>query len=290
MRHYKYVVLGGGIVGHMVARRLEEKGVSKSDYIVLESKSSGKCGNFMYGTFYFHKPVACFKTRSISIRTTIDGASPTREGILRYKDKIGKGSETEEEWGHQFDEWNTGFALNEEFPMKDLNISYDTYVKSIDLDYRFVNIVNSKGENDKIGYHTLINTLPLSIFTSMSSLSTGAFLPRINFKYAPIYVEMLPCLKPRIRDIEINYFSEKDVPIYRSTICHDVVHFESLREPEKGKRYVQLSPGKLYGKGELIDWVLYVSRDCGVRHFGRFAKWSSNELSHETYEDILRRL
>lgn len=276
--HVKYLVLGGGITGRIVQSILK-------DSWILESKEDDSSNlSFNFGTNYLWKPIPGFEVVPVHVSTRVDEAYPTKESILRYKNKVGKGGE---DWGLQFEPESTGYLIT---GLPIAKISYRHRVVRINPDIRKVEIeISEKDKSPKFQtffYHYLISTIPLVDLIRLCGLETQYPL-QTSFIHRNIYVKVVPRPENYVSSdnmIYVNYVSNPLTDTYRYCDRGNKRHCEYLNIPG-GFPYRKLYPGKLWSS-PFISIIRSELKQKNIFCFGRYGKWNPNELLHETYEEV----
>jgi hypothetical protein len=273
------IILGGGITGRMV--QYLKGGVIFESKLTLTEKQVSQ--NF--GTNYLWKPIDGFTTKAMRVVTRIDDALPTDDSIRRYKNKIGKGSEPENEWGLQFQPESIGYFI-EKYPSDNLLIKYGYRVIEINLKNKWLKVDDMESKQVlTFTYDTLISTLPLNQFVALTE-SSIKFPLQTAFQCRPVYVriQQTPIESLRSQDeVYVNYISNPLVQPYRYCDRFGERHYESLTPI--GFPHKRLYPGKIW-KCNLTEPILNNLAAFDVFCFGRYGRWNPNELLHETYEEI----
>lgn len=265
------MILGGGITGRLA-------GYLWPSASILERNSEEKSNQLtrMWGTNYLWEPLPGFDCPPFKVTTEIDGQIATKDAILRYKEKIGKASESQESWGLQFQHVTTGYEFNH-VPRGQLVPSFA--VDRIDLSNQRVHAGDRMVE-----YSMLISTVPMSTLVSLVGFLKSDLIDR-HLHHQPIYISLhkqLPEEEPS-RDMYVNYLTDESTPVYRYCIRDGLQHAEQLAKTDRTT--IVVNPGKIY-YSTIAQSFLRVLRKRNVFCFGRFATWNSNELVHETYKKL----
>lgn len=266
----KTVILGGGITGRIVNYLIP-------DSVVMEANSPIRMTH-QYGTNYLWKEIEGFPSIPIRIVTTVDGQVPTIESIQRYKNKVGRQDEDKSEWGLQFQPETRGHFI-QSYP--ETNIKYEARAYSIDLKEHKIHFPQL---NEVVQYDQLISTIPLVGLVILTGLN--ARFPVNSFKYKPVFIKMVPTPPeiPRLKDtVNVNYLSDPTIQPYRYCDRFGERHYESLTPMDFPHK--KLSPGKIW-ESSYTPMILQYLESFNIKCFGRYGKWSTNELLHETYEEV----
>lgn len=270
---FETLIIGGGVSGIMAQYVFP-------DSMILDAKSVENANDMTasYGANYLWEPIECFESKEVLVMTSVDGRPPEFQSIKRYKNKIGKGHENAEDWNEQFRMLQKGHIIVK--PNFEIKALYSSSVTHVDLDRRLVEVRTGR-ERRRIYYDTLISTIPMDILVSLSRLNYRFPVDTV-FKCNPIYVR-----RTKTRDLtyvfRVDYISDPTNPVYRSSRYLDTVQEESLI-PFVGGSNV-LRPGKIYDSNatELIREHFYSN---GVVCVGRYGKWVSDELIHQTFHTL----
>lgn len=235
-----------------------------------------------WGANYWWSPIAGLECREFKVITTIDGDPATPESIHAYKTRVGKAHETYTRPGMvaaQFEHESIGYAPLE-FPAP-RNIRYRAHVVSIDPFRKQVSLRD--GEN--IPYERVISTVPLPALRAMVDAAVLTPFDVLNFRSTPIYVvEKKEYV--RARDyVWVDYRTAGSA--YRATTHLDgSLHLE-YAEPPRGALSKKLLPGRIYDVNHTRALVHELSL-LNIHCFGRYARWDSDELLHQTDADLKR--
>lgn len=260
----KDVILGAGISGRILKHFIP-------DAIVYESGCPSIHLNSSVGANYVWQPLEGFDCKPVQVFTTVDGLLPSSESIRRYKNKVGKDNENEEDWAEQFRPVQSGYLLRHEtvpamYNMKCVEISLN--------DHRL------KFEDGSIAhYDTLFSTIPLPVLCQLCRMDVPV---KTAFRYIPIFVKVEVDEYPS-PSIIVDYVSSPCAQEYRVTRRCGEIHRESLH-PFVGPHKV-LWPGKIWNS-PMVQTVLTRLLHHGVVCFGRYASWNSDELIHQTYAKV----
>ncbi|TXH19719.1 MAG: hypothetical protein E6R03_00120 [Hyphomicrobiaceae bacterium] len=269
------LVIGGGLTGHLVQRVLP-------DALILDWNSPAAVPTVpkMWGAQYLWHPIGGWAHTSCLVHTSIDGHPATPESILKYKTAIGKGVEVisrPDAVAAQFQPEMTGYMLDE-IP-RPTNIQYQCHVVAVDLDRQ--RVVTRNGGS--YAYDVLVSSIPLPALLRMAR----PIYPRIpSFRARAVYVmeHTEPHATVGEGFLHVNYLTSS--PVYRETTRHTGrVHRETLSSDYAMMAAKKLVPGKIWDEPDtpfILDWL----RDHNVYCFGRYARWDSDELLHQTDADI----
>lgn len=261
----KVVVIGGGYVGQLVqlacplARVLDWKKQAPTNH--LETR---------IGPQYLWEPIPGVPYAKFEVTTLVDGAPPTPDGILAYKQKIGKVDDGGD-WGRQFEHKMPGYHSELPVPL----IEYDRRVIRADLERQELFMA----DGSCIEYDVLINTIPLPAFLD----NTRIIVDEVELKSNAIYM-LQSAARNQIDGMQLNYLSSPEVPWYRVTQSWDGLFFESLGNAMGCRR---LLPGKIHPHKD-SERLLARLRADNIYCFGRYATWRPDELAHETWREIER--
>lgn len=275
----KTIIIGGGHIGQLAGWLMPHA-------TVLDWRRPPAVGDRhrprRYGAMYLHEPLEGLPCRPVTIRTTIDGAVATISAARDYKAKVGKSDDLlrEHHWHKQFIEYTAGWEL-ESFP--DVEVQWGAIVTEIHLDRQQVYV---KG-GEILDWDRIISTIPL--FSLMEMLGIPCPTP---LQHAPIAVRTAPRpldLPAMTTDIHVNYVSDPGIPVYRTTDRGSQRDNEWLYEANRsmGVAMKVLRPGKIYPESWVPSMVAELNR-MGVYPVGRAGRWASDELTHDSYKDLLR--
>lgn len=264
------IILGAGISGRILKHFFP-------DALVLEANGPVSHLNSTMGANYVWKPLDGFHTEPVRVVTTVDGQFPQTESIRRYKNKIGKDMENEEDWKEQFKPVQHGHLLvcDEVLPAM-----YDTRVTHIDMLGRKV-YAKVGDHNASFDYGRILSTLPLPVLVKLCDMDVPHRTP---FRFQPIYVKV----EKSVTDaglMRVDYVSSPCDNVYRITEKSGERHYESL-SPFTGE-YKTLFPGKIWNSPLTHDIKSKLAEEW-IFTFGRYASWNSDELIHQTYEQVAR--
>lgn len=275
----KTVVIGGGITGRIVQFFIPNA-------VVLESKTEEESNRHMtrdFGANYLWEPLGGFGCRPLKVVTTVDWERPNGEAIKRYKNKIGKGYENKEDYLEQFQYDSIGWQITDYPPCR---IDYGMKVLAVDINQKVVTVLNPGAENHeeltfKLAYDVLFTSMPLPGFVKIANLQ-NVWPVETMFRYQPIYVRVSGDYQ-KSNLIVVNYISDPTDPRYRVTARDGQKHVESLSK--SSEQDVKIFPGKIY-EDPMVPPLLSFLRSNNIFPIGRFGKWESDELVHNTYAEI----
>lgn len=233
-----------------------------------------------WGANYWWKPIAGMACEEFDVFTTIDNSRATPEAIHAYKTRVGKAQETYTRPGmvaSQFEYQAKGYAPLE-FPSP-TNIRYKSHVVRIDPFRRHVCL----RDGSLVKYEKLISTIPLPALRAMVDAAVLSSFDTVRFQASPIYVvEKKDAFKPRA-SMSVDYRTTG--PAYRATAHRDgSLHLEYSDTPS-GEMSKKLIPGRIYDTPYARPLVAEMAL-MDIYCFGRYARWDSDELLHQTDEDI----
>lgn len=257
----RVVIIGGGFMGQLIQMLIP--GARCLDW----QPKPPEVANRQLGAQYLWEPVRELACQKFEVITGIDGEEATDDSILAYKKKVGK-EQDESDWRAQFQRTMPGYKILYSIPS---NVEYGMRVMGINRESRLLYMAN----HPEVPYDILISTVPLPFLAKLCG--TRPFNPVSR----PIFVQTLPSQVPGPSPWwTVNYNSDPNDPIYRTTVRDGQIHFEAL-QPVDESGWRRLIPGKIYKhphaaavRDELASKDIY----C----FGRFARWEPEELAHET--------
>lgn len=224
------------------------------------------------GPQYLWEPIPELPCRLFMVHTTVDGKDGTEAAIRAYKEKVGKLLDNGD-WRAQFKPWMQGYECT---VMPKVPVEYGMRIKEIDIKTRKILMI----DNRVFRYDLLISTIPLP-----SLLLMMGFKLHSTFKFRRIYIQRSVIGLPGAsHDMQVNYISMPETPVYRQTIRDGQIFTESL-DHLVGPDITAIMPGKIYAHEDAPGLVKDL-RECGVLCFGRYARWSPDELAHETLRDV----
>jgi hypothetical protein len=196
--------------------------------------------------------------------------------------KIGKAEEDPSNWKTQFMFDQTGWEF---LTMPTPRIHYNKRIIYIKSNSRTVEF----DDGTKLNYGVLVSTIPLYSLLALLNWEQ----PIGELKFAPIYVRRVPAAelpqteqaKYHPTEFYVNYVSDPDMLYYRFTDRDGERHYESL-VPLPTPCH-KLTPGKIHDHPGTLA-VVDALNDLGIFPFGRYGRWQSNELVHETWADIVK--
>lgn len=269
----KIVGIGGGMTGRMLnhlcpaAKVFEARSFLPEDQLMVN-----------FGTNYLWKFLPGFSCKPIKVITHIDGRDATEASIKRYKTKVGKSYESAEDCLEQFEPESRGWEI---VGYPENSIMYGYRAVEVDIKSRTVTFVVD-GDPFRVEYDMLFSSIPLNILVSLCGLDY-TYPVNTTFKSSPITVAIHGDYNFESSLIYVNYISDPTIPEYRVCQRNGKIHVESLR-PLEGNT-IKLFPGKIHDNPLTREIVRYLNAH-DVFPVGRFGKWSSDELIHNTYEEL----
>jgi len=280
----RIVILGGGMVGQLAKFLFPDAAVL--DWRARPIRKSSPFATIqLLGAMYLWEPLEGLPCTSFVVHTTVDGEEANETTVAAYKEKIGKPGDMSH-WRTQFQPTTIGWRLTGIPDSEKVQILYGAFVEQIDVNRR--EIILRSGEI--FPYTILVSTIPLPSFMSMVGM--GAPSP---FQHFDICIKESPTpldvawAKAQDNILRINYLSDRNVPVYRTTDWAGSRHYEWLkvhgRSREMGLPTKVISPGKILPHPFTPKVITDLSY-CGVYPFGRFGRWAPDELLHMTYKDL----
>jgi hypothetical protein len=267
------LVIGGGINGRMVQHIIPSATV-----LDWSGPPTGDPTPKFYGANYLWRPIPGVACRHVEVRTTIDGKTPTVEGIRAYKKRIGKEHELTAPGEltllqmTQFKPSMDGYEI-ERWPAS--RITYAARVSSISAEHRQIRVNDST-----LNYDLLVSTIPLpSILSMMGQRGLNGI-----FRSQKIKVRVRPTTTP-FGDglLWVDYVTDPAFEEYRRTVRGQEIHDETLGNFPGEQRV--LTPGKIWDTPRSQEFLEELeSRD--IYCFGRYGAWRSDELVHHTVKRI----
>lgn len=268
----KTIVIGGGISGKIVGYFLPES-------TILEKENDGsECQRiFELGSNYLWKPLRGFKCQRIDVFTHVNGMHATYDNVQMYKHKIGKEDERYDMWENHFKFKRDGWRIKE-YPKNE--IMYGCKVIHIDTHEKIVHGILHDSIGIHLHYDRLISTIPLNKLVELCTPELR--IPQNIFKFSPIYIKTFPELRT-MDYIYLNYISDPRIKSYRFSIHKGTRYVESLYSSEKDT--MKLIPGKIWDNPKISGLLEYLKMK-DIHCVGRYGKWKSNELIHETFNEV----
>lgn len=273
----RIVVIGGGLVGRLVQMAVVEAKIydwrRKPDYLDITRPPT-------FGAQYLWAPIPGIVSEPITVKTTVDLLPPEPGRIIAYKDKVGKGSDGGD-WVAQFTSPMAGHRL---VSMPEPAMTFGAMVTAVDVRRQVVRL-KIGGEDVWEPYDHLVSTIPLYTFLRL----VGKKFPG-GAAYQPIYVNVVnkcPVILPPDTWL-VNYWSQANTPLYRSTFRDGETHHETL-VPQTKLGYKKIIPGKIYVTPEQVQPLKEIREwlaSCSIWLFGRYGAWNPDELLHQTWENI----
>jgi len=267
------VIIGGGMVGRVAQRYMP-------DALILDwgPPPVATPRPQTFGAIYWWEPVADLPCVQFQVLTTIDGETPTPEGIRAYKERVGKGFEVQtrpDAVARQFQPLSHGYAPTS-FPAP-TRIMYRARVERIDPDARMLHMANG----DTYLYSHLVSTIPLPALLKMFPFDAVDQFEHIEFRSRPIFVTVAPDDHEARTVLQVNYSTTRNA--YRETRHLDgSTHREYASAPMHTELPVKkLVPGRIYDVPQAAELLLHL-RGMAIHSFGRYGRWDSDELLHMT--------
>jgi hypothetical protein len=274
-------IIGGGVLGQLIATHLRSFGVTS---VVMDWRRPDAAGwrgaTRLYGANYLWEPLSLpglTGMRSFTVETRIDHQFPTDDRILAYKARVGRTAATvPDRWRGQFRPTMTGYDFDTwpEVPML-----HDFHVASIDTDHRLV--VSRDGVS--VRFDWLVSTIPLYALLRM----LGWHRDYPSFTYRPISVTVTgrPPDAPYPPEVlYVNYMTDPAVPVYRTTDRDGERHYEAI-DPMDRIPTRRLTPGKIYPhpmRNEIVSRLM----GYHILPYGRYGTWEPEELIHQTLRQV----
>ena len=308
----KIVVVGSGLSGLIVANELQNAGFSVS---VLEknSRPGGLMNTKNSGVHYLHATKAAINyykqyadevaVRRVETGCYIDGKCSSYPRVLRkmtgqqrnniivqYYEKTRHRKASAVNMQKQ-KVMNAVYSRKQssDYAIKNtneiiaalsagLNISYNTKVEHIDIEK--MHIYSDKGTCE---YDALVNTIPLSVFSSLSDINT-------HCEYEPLlFVEAVNSVEKH--DYDWCYFPESSITFHRVSFVGKKLYIEATTESTIDRvlddarnifgSNVQLVSSRVLTPGHIIEssytnGIIQELESLGVFSVGRYAQWKHN--------------
>jgi hypothetical protein len=305
------IVVGAGTSGRMAAALCE-------DSLVLEISQPGKQRiAAMVGCNYIHQELKAFPGRMKPVTVTT-GSAPYWEmpgpacgklqpidgpAMSRYQAKC-RGWQMDPSQGDvhihsrpgRYEFVRTGWTFDP--PGDDeINIAWGTTVYEIRPKERVLVTVSDRGPME-YEYDMLIWTAPFAPLFSCCGFDPTT----LDLKSTPIYYRSETKVYNGQPDggevpdwflsgaIFVEYVPHETTPVYRRTVYCDAedaaysVSYESTRPLDGFQRF---DPGKIE-RNEKVEAVVPVLNDHQIYPAGRFANWNPDELTHHTFDGLVR--
>lgn len=279
----RILVIGGGITGQLVKMVVPSARVL--DWRVPGPNVPIPRLTRQYGANYLWEPIDRLECRPIHVLTHVDGQTATWDAVKRYKTKIGKDHEVvgvvpTDPLPEQFCEHQTGYEI---IGIPPTPIEYGMRVSRIFPAERCLEIRGLRSHT--LEYDVLVSTIPLYSLLSLARMSTP-----MPLRHTPIWVHVGRCPPDSPAtlagtDMYVNYLTT-DVAPYRVTDRSGERHYESL-SPMANVSHKRLIPGKILPSID-VPGVLDQLVQHDIWCFGRYGRWSSDELVHQTYQYIVQ--
>lgn len=274
----KVIVIGGGHIGTLAGWLMPHATVldwRKPSHDVERHRPRP------YGAMYLHKALEGIPCRPLDVRTTIDGKPATEESAWAYKRKVGKESDMDCAglWRGQFKEFTVGWEMVEH---PRIEIRWGSIVDHIDVHQQILTLTDGSW----FAWDRIISTIPFYSLLDLMRIPQPSLL-----EHRPIAVRSAPIpldVPPMTTDIHVNYVSDPSVNVYRTTDRHgnrdnEWLYDTHARTPIPGKI---LRPGKVYRAPWTRDMCSQLNV-LGVYPVGRAGRWEPDELTHDSYNDLL---
>lgn len=275
-RHIDTVVLGGGLIGHLV-------GVLFPDAVIMDRRPAPAAGmnvTHQPGAHYLWAPLRGLPNEKLRVLTRIDNTLATPESIAAYKAKVfepmpsavrenGEPSYRLAQFTPEMDGWR---ALLPAVP-----VWWNQTIMQIDP----INHLITCGSDETYMYNRLINTIPLNALLRL--LHLWPQIPELVNR--PVWVATITNVMPfdfiAPNTLYVNYVTDPALPWYRETHqSNGTLQRESLRAYVAGM--FQVLPGKLVAHPAVPDIIKELQR-WDIHTFGHYGTWDPDELTHHTW-------
>jgi hypothetical protein len=280
---FRTLIVGAGAVGRTAK-------VFFPEAITVDQQTKPRELSRNFGTQYLWKPLPGIPCCPFTVKTTIDGKTPTRELAVKYKAKIGKESERYlPTLMDQFQPEQRAYRVQHDKWPDPRPVLWGRELISLDPLRKLARFSCGSGTEEEVSFDILISTIPFFIlFKTLTNV--GVPDAEEPFHYRPVYV---------IREaavhgwdlMQVNYISASDDPVYRTCKWGNFIQHESLEiPPDDLPSWIEthvLFPGKIWPNpvtppvvGQLMVKNIY----C----VGRYGRWEPDELLHETVQRIAK--
>jgi hypothetical protein len=277
--HPRIIIVGGGFLGRLI------HSVLPSARVFDWRKEAPTVSSRMLGPQYLWEPLQGFSPdehEEFNVTTLVDGRTATDERVARYKARVGKELDGGD-WRAQFSRRMRGYSVT----LPPDRVEYDQKIKCIDGHTRTLLMAGGRQEH----YDYLLSTIPLYAFLRL--MRHGAYDAMANtLRYRPIFFHTseLPWWKAQHpsmwnNGMRVNYISNPKVPWYRETWREGKCFRESLDRNAFGVEGFGVVPGKIY-PNEHTETSIASLEIFDIFMFGRFARWRTDELAHESYRAV----
>lgn len=277
IRDIDTLVLGGGLIGHLV-------GVLFPDAVIMDRRpipAEGMNVTHQPGAHYLWAPLRDLENTRIHVITRVDGAPATPAAIAAYKAKVmepmpsatrdnGEPSYRLAQFTPEMDGWRA--------TLPPVRVWWDQIVTSIDPENHLVTC--EPGVYYR--YERLINTIPLN---ALLRLMTA--WPQLELVNRPVWIASLsyvPFDFVAMDTLYVNYITDPVLPWYRETHqCNGSVQRESLHAYISGM--FRVLPGKLVAHPGVPSTIKEL-RTWDIHTFGHYGTWDPDELTHHTWTKL----
>lgn len=279
------IVLGGGMVGMLAKFVFPHATVLDWRRLPPRMRMNGAK---QFGAQYLWEPLPGIPCRSFTVSTTIDGEPATLRAAVNYKEKIGKPKDIAAGWERQFASPTTGYSILSIPGADQWEFQWQSTIDHIEYDRR---MVQTRG-GQVYQYDLLISTIPLPSLLEM--LRPRRWRDLIwQSQTVSVRETALPPDAPVIPEdfVRVNYISNQNTPVYRTTDRDGMRHFEWLAYHklaggrDMGIPTKRIKPGKIWPNpysGEIRDTLARAGIHCA----GRFGQWEPDQLLHQTFQHL----
>lgn len=273
MKHYEFVIVGGGLSGLLTALKLNELG--KSALLIEQNPDVLMSGTYLSAFYTREKiPIKGLKQDPIQVEYRIDPAfqgdsiqASTAYSETVYQEMLPVSISEKKESG-----WILDFkSVKNAWSHINSDSFFNTKIKHIDLFEKKMYF-----DWHCIKYDYLFTTIPLLSFVHLYYHPSHHSLQA--FRSKPIWIKSEPNknLNP---NMIITYFP--DLPIYRSTEFNNIITWESITEQKGWKK---IPHGKLYENSN--TYLKRLLQYYGVHLIGKFANWQRHYLITDSIREI----
>jgi hypothetical protein len=276
----KIIIIGAGIIGRFAK-------VLMSEAVIFDSKNKGdKITSDILGANLSRQIAPELDCSEGILETKIDGKTPTKESILKYR--MNKFSTTEIEFGDykQFSPIQRVYFVKK--PDID-DINYGCQVKNINAIDKIIDVYHIDTKTtESISYDCIISTIPLKNLIQIIDITKNSpFIKAVINKFINkiIYHKEIvgDCISGNDTFI-FDYLTSDESVINRKSYLKNRIGYESFYMFEGAKK---IYPGKIMGS----DFTEEIAKDLqlySIYCYGRFARWRHKEMLHETFKNLRR--
>jgi len=255
----RIIILGGGFLGQLLHT------IMPSARVFDWRPNAPLVPARQLGPQYLWEKLPHLPCREFDVVTTVDGGPATDELVLAYKQKVGK-TQDASDWLTQFRYMMKGYDPI----MPPDRVEYGRKVQEISGLHQHLEMADGQ----LAPYDLLISTIPLNHMLLLTRIR------HTPLKWQPIYVRTSEYSLTTRHPMYVDYISDPNNPVYRSTIREGKLYDEALVDLRNS---VKIMPGKIYSDPKTLEYLLQLNAS-NIFCFGRFARWEPDELAHQTFQ------